>query len=141
YLSVTPRLEASLTSQRLNGLVGDSKRYSPEIAIHALLIHNKARRDAKIRSVADAAGAEVLVYQVGPGAFNISDSLPHAGVTPGDVQDLAFRTVHEKRAISLVMHTHAGREAVVARPWITEHNRVSDVMVFADSLSDVQDNV
>src|ERR1700759_5757505 len=27
YLSVTPRLEASLTSQRLNGLLADSKRY------------------------------------------------------------------------------------------------------------------
>src|SRR5437762_12553991 len=77
YLSVTPRLEASLTSQRLNGLVADSKRYSPEIAIHALLIRNKAKRDAKIRSYADVAGAEVLVYEVGPGAFNISDSLPH----------------------------------------------------------------
>jgi two-component system OmpR family sensor kinase len=139
YLSVTPRLEASLTSQRLNGLVADSKRYSPDIAIH-LLIHNKAKRDAKIRSVADAAGAEVLVYQVGPGAFNISDSLPHAGVTPGDVQDLAFRAIHEKRAISLVMHTHAGREAVVARPLMNEHH-VSHVLVFADSLSDVQDNV
>ena len=31
YLSVTPRLEASLTSQRLNGLIADSKRYLPTL--------------------------------------------------------------------------------------------------------------
>jgi two-component system OmpR family sensor kinase len=141
YLSVTPRLEASLTAQRLDGLVSDSKTYLDPIAQNALTIRKKAKRDGAVRTYADQAGSEVLVYQVGPGAFNIFDSLPHAGVTPGEVQDLAFRAIRSKRLATDVMGTQAGRQAVVAQPVLDRKGHVTYGIVFADSLSDVQDNV
>jgi two-component system OmpR family sensor kinase len=141
YLSVTPRLEASLTSQRLDGLVADSKTYLAPIAENALTFRKKSKRDGRVRTYADQAGAEVLVYQVGPGAFNIFDSLPHAGVTPGEVQDLAFQAIRSKQPVTAVMRTQAGRQAVVARPVLDEAGKVQWGIVFADSLSDVQDNV
>jgi two-component system OmpR family sensor kinase len=140
YLSVTPRLEASLTTQRLNGLIADSKRYLTQIAGRAV-VERKSRRDTLIRRSADAAGAEVLLYKVGPGAYLITDSTPGAGVTGSDVQNLAFQAIRTRRLATAVINTPAGRQAVVARPVLDDRKRPTFGVVFANSLSDVQDNV
>ena len=142
YLSVTPRLEASLTSQRLNALVADSKRYVQPVADNALSLRRKTKRDAAIRRYSDRAGAEILAYQVGPsGPFSIADSSPNAGVSAANVQDHVFRAIDTKRIVSEVIGTASGRQAIVVRPVIDDDGKVTYALVFATSLSDVQDNV
>jgi two-component system, OmpR family, sensor kinase len=145
YLSVTPRLEASLTSQRLNGLITDSKNYLLPISNSALSIPGtqKRRRDTRVREYADRIGAQLIAFQtgVGPGAFELANSSPNAGVSSAEVTDIAFQVIRTKRPASTTMQTHAGREAIVARPVLGPHRKVLFAVVFADSLSDVQDNV
>jgi two-component system OmpR family sensor kinase len=163
YLSVTPRLEASLTAQRLNGLVVDSKKYLPRIArvlpadagpqpkttdrkalkVYAENAKNaKQRRDSAARRTADAAGAEVLVYTVAEaGPFLVSDSKQGGGVTGDDVLDLAVRAIRSRHETTATGPTSAGRQALVAQPTFDAAHRVTGAAVFADSLSDVQDNV
>jgi len=160
YLSVTPRLEASLTNERLNGLITDSKRYLEDIHDNALDLPVNPKRDAKatkadrdnaIRGIADRAGAEILVFQVAePGPFLLSESLPHAGIESSAVRDLAVTAIRTKRVASQVITTGSGRYAVAARPIlrsvpIPHSKKRTDVatygVVFADSLADVADNV
>ena len=163
YLSVTPRLEASLTSQRLNGLVADSKRYLPRITrilpveVDTPLAPDATRREKKTRErqianertnrrnatarTADASGAEVLVYSIADaGPILVADSKPGGGVKGDDVLDLAVRAIRDRREVTRTGPTSAGRQALVAQPTFNEDG-VTGAAVFATSLSDVQDNV
>jgi two-component system OmpR family sensor kinase len=163
YLSVTPRLEASLTSQRLNGLIADSKRYLPRIervlppdtgpSISATdsartkkqraaqIKHAKEKRDASVVRTADAAGSEILVYAAADaGPFLVTDSKPTGGVKTEDVRDLAGRAIRSRRQVTQTGPTSAGRQALVAQPTFDEEG-VTGAAVFATSLADVQDNV
>jgi two-component system, OmpR family, sensor kinase len=144
YLSVTPRLEASLTSQRLNGLITDSKNYLAPIYDNALILPGtqKHKRDTRVREYADRIGTQLIAFQAGvPGAFELANSSPNAGVSPGEVTDIAFQVIRTKRTLSTTMQTQAGRQAIVARPVLDARGKVVFAVVFADSLSDVQDNV
>src|SRR3954464_14108408 len=134
YLSVTPRLEASLTSQRLNGLIADSKRYLPRIervlppdtgpSISATdsartkkqraaqIKHAKEKRDASVVRTADAAGSEILVYAAADaGPFLVTDSKPTGGVKTEDVRDLAGRAIRSRRQVTQTGPTSARRQA------------------------------
>ena len=136
YLSVTPRLEASLTTQRLNGLVADSKRYLPGIArvlpandppppavdantskqalkaIKAKLATNARRRKERVAAAvraADASGAEVLVYTVAPGGpYSVADSKPGGGLGTSDVGALAARAIRTGRQVTQTGPTAGG---------------------------------
>jgi signal transduction histidine kinase len=164
YLSVTPRLEASLTSQKLNSLVADSKRYVPRIARElpvtvrpplppdATRKERNARervvrlerkhRDDVVQRVADQSGAEVIAYTVAPqGPISVSDSKVGGGVSSRDVRDLAVRAIETKHEVTRTGPTSAGRQAMVAQPTFDSDGKVSGAAVFAASLSDVQDNV
>jgi two-component system OmpR family sensor kinase len=164
YLSVTPRLEASLTSQRLNSLVADSKRYVPRIAKKLpvnvlpplsadatrkernardrLVKRERKERDDVVQRVADLSGAEVIAYTVAPqGPLSVSDSKVGGGVSSRDVRDLAVRAIDTKREVTHTGPTSAGEQALVAQPTFDEDGKVTGAAVFASSLADVQDNV
>ena len=154
YLSVTPRLEASLTSQRLNSLVADSKRYLPRVASKlppdtgppvspgdsaktkkrkaAAIKKAKEDRDASIRRTADTSGTEILLYATAEaGPFLVTDSKPTGGVKTEDVRDLAGRAIRTRREVSQTGPTSAGRQAMVAQPTFDADGKITGAAVFA----------
>jgi signal transduction histidine kinase len=166
YLSVTPRLEASLTSQRLDGLIADSKRYLPRVARQLpippppttpknatakerrasaqLIKQAREKRDLSIRRTADVSGTEILLYTIAEqGPYLVTDSKQAGGVKTEDVRDLAGRAIRERHEVSVTGPTSAGLQALVAQPTFDENDpkTLTGAAVFADSLSDVQDNV
>ncbi len=149
YLSVTPRLEASLTSQRVDGLANEARRSVGDIEefLPAVTPKAKSKLANRVRGFADRASAEVLILGVsynGPRGetYLITDSTPDAGVRKTDVQGLAQQAVQRRRGAAATAPTWLGREAVAARPiTLGDHKRPDFVVVFADSLSDVQANV
>src|SRR3954451_12515177 len=86
YLSVTPRLEASLTSQRLDQVAADSRRLTPGVARYLpqrdrpdppkRLREAKIRRDRNVRRFAEGSNTEIIVMSEGgtAGPFLITDS-------------------------------------------------------------------
>jgi two-component system OmpR family sensor kinase len=175
YLSVTPRLEASLTSQRLNALIADSKRYTPIVAEVVPLEdnnpltarpdasrselkqvekenanratrakRNKTKRDGAARRASDASGAQVIVYKVADaGPFAVANSKVSGGLTSSDVLGLARQAIRTRRQVTETGPTRLGRQAIVVQPTFSDDKqpKVTGAAVFADSLSDVQDNV
>src|SRR4051812_36412256 len=106
----------------------------------------QVRRDsaAKVRKFAERTGTEVLVMSDGgpAGPFLITDSTPDGGAASRDVQDVTREALRTRRQASAVVTTANGRMALAAKP--IQDKRVKGkkyVAVFADSLSDVQDNV
>src|SRR4051794_16446448 len=91
YPSVTPRLQASLTKQRLDGLSARGRQYAPSVADllessaqvagrpnsrkHAEKV--KAARDRAVRKFAEQVSTETLVLAVQkPGPYVVTDSTP-----------------------------------------------------------------
>src|SRR5262249_25662332 len=147
YLSVTPRLEASLTSQRLNGLVADSRRYvtrlNRELPVKTypplpgdatakerkqrddLLKRQRERLDGRGRRGADAAGTEILLYTAAElGPYLVTDSKPGGGVKTEDVRDLAGRAMRLRREVSETGATSGGVQAMVAQPIFDDDKKV-----------------
>ena len=156
YLSVTPRLQATLTKQRLNGLATRSRQYAPSVQLALQLAANdasggnprtraervKIASDKAVRKFAEQVSTEILVLAVEkPGPFVITDSTPDGGVNSTDVQGAVRQALKTHREASATLVTGAGRQAVVAQPMPATKRRVSGIIVFADSLSDVQENV
>jgi signal transduction histidine kinase len=165
YLSVTPRLEASLTSQRLDSLKASNARYIDRVAQLFDPIPNDKipriksgpdkgqRDDAKIRAdraqqtrgFAESIATEILIMSDGgaAGPFLISDSAPDGGAASEDVQGVTRQALRTGRQAAAVVETSNGRMAVAALPLKIENRRIKAayVAVFADSLSDVQANV
>jgi two-component system, OmpR family, sensor kinase len=145
YLSVTPRLEDSLTRQKLDQLVLLTKRYGGGVDRAQLAQIPHKQLGKRIRSYAASESAEVLILGVWhgrplTGTYSIVDSTPDGGVKVGDVQALAQGAVSSRRSVTGTVHSSNGRQAVAARP-LFNGKRVDWVLVFADSLSDVQANV
>ena len=86
YLSVTPRLEASLTSQRLDQVRASAAQYTPESRAavpaarrstatrspdaqgrHARPEPMRTDRDARVRRFAERVGTEIIVMSVNDG--------------------------------------------------------------------------
>src|SRR3954468_22085168 len=162
YLSVTPRLEASLTSQRLDQVRASSMQYTPDVAqffypVRAFYgdrdpprLRNgtldqgriKIDRAAGVRRFAERIGTEIIVMSDRPGgAFLLTDSTPDGGATSRDVQDVTRKAIRTKRLASAVVATANGRMTLAAQPIKDDNLEDRYVAVFADSLSDVQDNV
>jgi signal transduction histidine kinase len=156
YLSVTPRLQASLTTQRVDGLATRSRQYAPDVARRLRAAEQaggtssprrraekvKEARDKTIRQYAEQVSTEILVLAVQkPGPYVVTDSTPDGGVDSSDVQGLAREALTTRRQASATLATANGRQAVVAQPLMEGKHHVAWIVVFADSLSDVQDNV
>jgi signal transduction histidine kinase len=142
YLSVTPRLEQSLTRQKIDQLVALTKRYAGNNALGLpLALNDRKRLSRRIRAIAVHESSEVLLLGVSEGhTFLIVDSAPDGGASFLDVQPLAQRAVATRGETSGTASTSSGRQGVAARP-IVNHKRVMWVLVFSGSLSDVQGNV
>jgi signal transduction histidine kinase len=141
YLSVAPRLEQRLTSQRLQGLVLETGRFAPRIRELALTTASKPELIRRIRSYGARSSAEVLLLRAArPGPFGIADSAPDAGVSVADVSEIARRAIRTRAPARGTEGTRDGREGIAARPIVID-KQVRYVLVFASSLSDVQANV
>ena len=147
YLSVTPRLEQSLTRQKIDGLVTLTKRYG-EVLDNlplALAVNDRKRLAKRIRRDAAHESAEILLLGVWhppprTGTFSIVDSAPDGGVSFLDVQAIAQRSLATRHEATGTQSTGSGRQAIAALP-LYQHKRANWVLVFAGSLSDVQGNV
>jgi two-component system OmpR family sensor kinase len=141
YLSVAPRLEQRLTSQRLQGLVDETGRFAPRIRELAMTTASKPELIKRIRSYGARSSAEVLLIGVArAGNYGIADSAPDAGVAASDVQEVAAEAARTGQPAKGTHGARDGREGIAARP-IVIADRVRYVLVFASSLSDVQANV
>jgi two-component system OmpR family sensor kinase len=154
YLSVTPRLEASLTSQRLDQVARSTQQLAPGLAEFLPRIDTpvpkkrakaaKDRRDRNVRKFAERANTEVIVMSLGEaGPYQLTDSTPDGGVTSRDVQDVTRQARDTGRQATAIVTSRAGREAVAAMR-IPDPKKELDgayVAIFADSLADVEDNV
>src|SRR3954468_14819914 len=89
YLSVTPRLQATLTKQRMDGLATRSRQYAPSVGGELLRATNdatggkrrteaeriKTAREKAVRKFAEQVATEILVVAVEkPGPFVVTDS-------------------------------------------------------------------
>src|SRR5919199_5476469 len=146
YLSVTPRLEQSLIRQKIDQLVLFTRRYAPRVADMESAGVSKAVLARRSRAEAGRDSVEVLVLGVWRGqpltgaTYSITDSTPDGGVKTADVQGIAQQAVLSRHVATGAEPTANGRQAIAARP-IVLHKQVAYVLVFADSLSDVQANV
>ena len=141
YLFVTPRLEQSLRSQKLAGLVEETNRYAGDIERLAMTFPSRVELNRRIRVFGARSSAEVLLLANSPpGLFGVADSTPDGGVTADDVQAIAQQAAVTRKVAKGTQPTRNGRQAIAARPIVLD-KRVRYVLVFADSLSDVQANV
>jgi signal transduction histidine kinase len=158
YLSVTPRLQATLTKQRIDGLATRSRQYAPTVALDLATAANdavghnprrraqlvKATRDKRVRRFAEQVATEILAEAVQkPGPYLVTDSTPDGGVNSNDVQGVVRQALATRRQARITLGAGAGRQAVVAQPVLVgaKHKKVSWIIVFSDSLADVEDNV
>jgi signal transduction histidine kinase len=161
YLSVTPRLQASLTSQRLDQVRTSAVQYTPDVAkflyspreLYGAHIpktpdgkHDlkkiKADLDRNVRRFAENRGTEVIVMWVSDaGAILITDSAPDGGASSRDVQTITRQAWRTTRPVATTVATANGRQAVAALRIRDKQVDRGYVAVFGDSLADVTDNV
>lgn len=159
YLSVTPRLEASLRSQRLNDVISAARTYTP-LAGEAMWPQRplpkiegdnpdeqKIRRFRvdKVRSLAERTNKEILIVGFDDGPTAYADTLLDGGATATDVAALAHRALDEDGLVSGIITTPNGEQAVAAQPIHDDRaqrrREPQWIAVFADSLDEVADNV
>lgn len=160
YLSVTPRLEASLTSQRVDQVSTSANQYTPDVGERLrppdpmpFLDDNETVDEAAIqvekknaiRSFAESVNSEIIVMSQGEdGWYAAADSTPDGGATSQDVQAVAREAWRTGRLASTTLSSSNGEFAIAAKPVVDKNIRKRDgpyVAVFVDSLSDVADNV
>jgi signal transduction histidine kinase len=163
YLSVTPRLDASLTAQTLDRVRSTSAQRTAEVARFLIPARElypedevpkteddlddevkiRERREALTRRFAERIGTEIIVMSAPKaGPFLFTDSTPDGGATSRDVQDVTREALDNSgRQASAVVNTANGRQAIAAQVIEDESVEGTYVAVFVDSLADVQDNV
>ena len=162
YLSVTPRLDASLTAQTLDRVRATSEQRTSEIAQFlypardlfpedeipktedGLIDEGRVRdeREARTRQFAERIGTEVIVMSAPKaGPFLFTDSTPDGGANSRAVQAVTREALDTGRQASAVVDTPNGRQAIAAKVIDDENVEGTYVAVFVDSLADVQDNV
>jgi two-component system OmpR family sensor kinase len=161
YLSVTPRLEASLTSQRLDQVRAQSEKLTLDLGRYLPpqkeppLVKGTNRPDGKatkralednVRRFAERFNTELLLMAVKKeGPFLLADSTPSGGATTPDVQGVTRKALNSRLSATAIVSTHNGRQALAAKKFVVAdeegENGVEYVAVFSDSLADVQANV
>src|SRR4051812_8838658 len=144
YIYVVPQLESSLREQKERALATDARLYSRSLVSALEQDASNRRIQALVRRASDRAGARVSLLGVSRGTlglqtYPIADSTSAAGL--GDLQfQVAQEAAQTGRMATGSEPTNAGRIAEAARP-IRLGGRVSRVLVYSSSLSDVQNNV
>jgi signal transduction histidine kinase len=145
YFSVIPLLEERLVAQKLERLSADARRHAPDLAEVAGTSRPRKVVDARVRQAAAGASAEAMVLGVDRGTitslYRYADSSVGAGVELVDVEMLALDALKTGRTTTGTEPSRAGRQAVAATPLRQGRAEAEYVLVLADSLSDVQDNV
>ncbi len=163
YLSVTPRLDASLTAQTLDRVRATSEQRTPEVAEFLYPARDlfpedevpktednvtdeaavRAERERRTRALAERIGTEIIVVSAPKaGPYLFTDSTPDGGAKGSDVQDVTRKALGSNgRQVSEVVATANGRQALAAQEIDDENVDGRYVAVFVDSLADVQDNV
>jgi two-component system OmpR family sensor kinase len=162
YLSVTPRLEDSLTAQRQDQVRTNGTQYLGQVVATLKkqkrqptlkngdpdLVRIRDIRARNLRRFAERAGIEIIVMaNRRPGPYLYTDSTPDGGATAPDVQGVTRQALRTHRQASAIVATRNGRQALAAQIVPNPGPRGNDkldgqyVAVFSDSLSDVQDNV
>jgi signal transduction histidine kinase len=162
YLSVTPRLEASLTAQTLDRVRSTAEQRTPEVAQFLYPARDlfpedevpktengetdegrvRAEREKRTRAFAERIGTEIIIVSAPKaGPFLFTDSTPDGGATSRDVQEVTREALETGRQASRVVATANGRQAISAELVDDENVEGRYVAVFVDSLADVQDNV
>ena len=160
YLSVTPRLEESLTAQRQDQVQTTATQYLPDISnvLNARpegwpekptstdIAELAQSRDDALRSLAERIGTEILVMKFpDEGAFLLTDSTPDGGVTAPDVRSISSRALRPGPPATQIVTARTGRNALAAQrvPDPSDDVKLDGtyVAVFSDSLADVEDNV
>jgi signal transduction histidine kinase len=145
YFYVVPQLEEQLVSQKLERLADEAAREAPPLQD---VIGTETREEELQRRTVTAAtrsSAEVTVLQVSSGTtqqiYPVADSNP-GGAGLADITPVAARAAATRRIATSTDQTAVGRQAFAAAPLIRpKGGRLRGVAVFADTLSDVQDNV
>jgi two-component system OmpR family sensor kinase len=136
YLYVVPQLESNLRSEKERALGDDAQSYSRPLA-RAVARNDPARHiRALVRLVADRSGSRVTL---GVQTYPIADSTTQKGLADLQFQ-VAQDAVQTGRTVTGSEPTNNGRIAEAARP-LRAGGRVTRVVVYSSSLSDVQSNV
>jgi signal transduction histidine kinase len=162
YLSVTPRLDASLTAQTLDRVRATSAQRTLDLAPYLRPARElfpedevpktednledevkiRERREQLTRRFAEQIGTEIIVMSAPKaGPFLFTDSTPDGGATSRDVQGVTREALETGRQASAVVNTANGRQAIAAQVIEDKDVEGTYVAVFVDSLADVQDNV
>ena len=144
YLYVVPQLESSLRAEKERSLGVNARLYSRPL-VHAVSDNAAAHRiEALVRQAADRSGARVTLvgvsrWTLGIQTYRIADSTTEKGLS-----DLQFPVAQEAAESGHTATgsepTNNGRIAEAARP-IRSGGKVSRVVVYSSSLSDVQSTV
>ena len=144
YIYVVPQLESSLRDQKERALATDARLYSSSLVNAVNNDTSNHRIQGLVRRASDRAGVRVTLLGVSRGTLGVQtypivDSTSAAGLA-----DLQFQVAEEAaqsgRTVTGSEPTNDGRIAEAARP-IRVGGRVSRVLVYSSSLSDVQNNV
>jgi two-component system, OmpR family, sensor kinase len=144
YLYVVPQLESSLRSEKERALGTDARLYSRPL-VHAVAGNANARRiNALVRLVADRSGSRVTLLGISRGTlgvqtYPISDSTTQKGLADLQFQ-VAEAAAQSGQTVTGSEPTNDGRIAEGARP-LRAGSRITRVVVYSSSLSDVQANV
>jgi two-component system, OmpR family, sensor kinase len=143
YLYVVPQLESSLRSEKERALATDARLYSRPLVRTITSSATERHTTALVRQAADRSGERVTLLGVSRGTLGVQ-TYPIADSAETGVADLQFQVAQEAaqtgRTVSGSEPTNRGRIAEGARP-IRVGGRVTRVIVYSSSLSDVQRNV
>jgi signal transduction histidine kinase len=144
YAYVVPQLESSLRDEKLDTLARDALLYSDDLikAIGSSL--DEEGVNSSVRRAADASGARVTLFGVSRGTqglqlFPISDSTADVRLE-GLEFDVALDAARSGRLKRGSEPAPGGRLGEAARPLLF-NGRVTRVVVYSQSLADVQRNV
>ena len=144
YLYVVPQLESNLRSEKEGALGDDAQSYSRPLA-RAVARNDPARHiRALVRLVADRSGSRVTLLGVSRGTLGVQTYPIADSTTQKGLADLQFQVAQDAvetgRTVTGSEPTNTGRIAEAARP-LRAGGRLTRVVVYSSSLSDVQSNV
>ena len=143
YFALVPQLEERLRDQKLDRLADDAERYAVPLRRLVGLRRAAARPRARgaARGHARERGGQRARRRGRLGGLAVrARRLDAGGVEIDDVQSVAEAALATGRTARATEPTRIGRQALVAEPLIVG-GRTRGVAVFADALTDVQDNV
>jgi two-component system, OmpR family, sensor kinase len=144
YLYVVPQLESSLRAEKERALGIEARLYSRPLERAVADDANARHVNAVVRQAADRSGSRVTLRGVSRGTLGLQTYPIADSTTEKGLADLQFGVAQEAAQTGHTATgsepTNTGRIAEAARP-IRSGGRVTRVVVYSSSLSDVQANV